>query len=130
VTDSSSANSAPNSPTPSGSIPTLANRVLSTNPLLESFGNARTLRNDNSSRFGKFIKIQFSSSKKIVGATINNYLLEKTRICKQEEGERNYHIFYQLITGSDEKLKEKVRMDAFVLAALFICRSSPLLLYP
>ncbi|GMH49894.1 hypothetical protein TrRE_jg10852, partial [Triparma retinervis] len=90
------------------------NRVLSTNPLLESFGNARTLRNDNSSRFGKFIKIQFSSSKKIVGATINNYLLEKTRICKQEEGERNYHIFYQLITGSDEKLKEKLNLSCGV----------------
>ena len=89
----------------------LSTRVLSANPLLESFGNARTLRNDNSSRFGKFIKIQFSTHRKIVGATISNYLLEKTRICKQEEGERNYHIFYQLITGASEELTKKLNLS-------------------
>ena len=73
---------------PSSSVsssPTLSERVLSANPLLESFGNARTLKNDNSSRFGKFIKIQFDSFNNIIGAHISNYLLEKTRICKQEE---------------------------------------------
>jgi len=58
-------------------------RVLSTNPLLESFGNAKTLRNDNSSRFGKYIRIQFASSGAISGAVITNYLLEKTRIVHQ-----------------------------------------------
>jgi myosin heavy subunit len=71
-------------------------RVLSCNPLLESFGNARTLRNDNSSRFGKFIQIQFDPRGRIIGAQIQNYLLEKTRIVRQAEGESNYHVFYQV----------------------------------
>lgn len=83
-------------------IAALEDRVLSSNPLLESFGNARTLRNDNSSRFGKFIHIFFSTvTGTITGASISNYLLEKTRITTQVEGERNYHIFYQLLAGGD-----------------------------
>lgn len=75
----------------------LEERVLESNPLLESFGNAKTLRNDNSSRFGKFIEIQFDHHGKIVGAEIMNFLLEKTRIVSQSIGERNYHIFYQVL---------------------------------
>jgi len=72
----------------------LEDRVLSSNPLLETFGNAQTLRNDNSSRFGKFIHINFSTEKGVImGARVSNYLLEKTRITTQIEGERNYHIF-------------------------------------
>eukprot|EP00977_Amphora_coffeiformis_P007254 scaffold1573_cov173-Amphora_coffeaeformis.AAC.11 len=82
-------------------IAALEDRVLSSNPLLETFGNAQTLRNDNSSRFGKFIHIYFDTvSGSITGASIRNYLLEKTRITTQTEGERNYHIFYQLLAGS------------------------------
>ena len=84
---------------------TLENKVLSSNPLLESFGNAKTLRNDNSSRFGKFIEISFDTkSGLIAGASISNYLLEKTRITTQIEGERNYHIFYQLLAAAEEDL--------------------------
>jgi myosin heavy subunit len=84
-------------------IAALEDRVLSSNPLLESFGNARTLRNDNSSRFGKFIHIFFSADTgTITGASISNYLLEKTRITQQTEGERNYHIFYQLLAGAGD----------------------------
>ena len=71
-------------------------KVLECNPLLESFGNAKTLRNDNSSRFGKFINIQFDQGYRIQGAEILNYLLEKVRIVRPGEGERNYHIFYQV----------------------------------
>ncbi|KAJ0396718.1 hypothetical protein P43SY_003719 [Pythium insidiosum] len=88
----------------------LEERVLETNPLLESFGNAKTLRNDNSSRFGKFIEIQFDHHGKIVGAEIMNFLLEKTRIVSQSIGERNYHIFYQLLAGADEQLREKLQL--------------------
>ena len=78
----------------SADVTSLEDRVLSSNPLLESFGNARTLRNDNSSSFGKFIEISFNTtSGVIIGASISNYLLEKTRITTQIEGERNYHIF-------------------------------------
>lgn len=90
----------------SGNLPSgaLEEKVLSTNPLLEAFGNARTLRNDNSSRFGKFIKIEFSNTGRIVGATIEKYLLEKTRIIHQIEGERSYHIFYQLLRGASPSM--------------------------
>ena len=76
----------------SGEVGSLEERVLGTNPLLEAFGNAKTLRNDNSSRFGKFIEIQFNQDGRIAGARIQNYLLEKVRIVRQTSGERNYHI--------------------------------------
>ncbi|CAB1106500.1 unnamed protein product [Ectocarpus sp. CCAP 1310/34] len=89
----------------------LESRVLSCNPLLESFGNAVTLKNDNSSRFGKFIKIQFDKKGRIRGAQIQNYLLEKTRIVAQAKRERSYHIFYQLLAGSSDALKEELKLD-------------------
>ncbi|CUM46006.1 uncharacterized protein AC631_01142 [Debaryomyces fabryi] len=81
-------------------------KILQANPILESFGNAKTIKNNNSSRFGKFIKIYFSSEGIINGANIDYYLLEKSRVVGQSEEERNYHIFYQFIKGLDKsKLK-------------------------
>ena len=75
-------------------------QVLQSNPILESFGNARTVRNDNSSRFGKFIEIQFTATGKLVGAKIDTYLLEKVRLVTQSPGERNYHVFYEILSGA------------------------------
>lgn len=80
----------------------LDRRLIDTNPILESFGNATTLRNPNSSRFGKFMKLQFTSSEhQLVGASIVTYLLERSRLVHQVEGERNFHIFYFMIAGFD-----------------------------
>ena len=105
----------------SADVSSLEDRVLSSNPLLESFGNARTLRNDNSSRFGKFIEISFDTTTgHIIGASISNYLLEKTRITTQIEGERNYHIFYQLLTGADDGLLEDLDLAAGVAAFRYL----------
>merc|ERR1719266_6409 len=75
----------------------LEDQIVATNPILESYGNAKTSRNDNSSRFGKFIRIHFTSSGKLCGCDIESYLLEKSRITQQQEVERSYHIFYQLL---------------------------------
>ena len=84
-------------------------RVLQSNPVLEAFGNARTLRNDNSSRFGKFIELGFSRAGHLVGAKVQTYLLEKVRLAFHASGERNYHIFYQILRGSTEEEKKKYR---------------------
>lgn len=70
--------------------------MLESNPLLEAFGNAKTVRNDNSSRFGKFVEIQFSAAGRISGAAVRTYLLERSRVVQTNDPERNYHVFYQV----------------------------------
>ncbi|XP_032677926.1 myosin heavy chain, muscle isoform X5 [Odontomachus brunneus] len=83
----------------------LEDQVVQTNPVLEAFGNAKTVRNDNSSRFGKFIRIHFGPSGKLAGADIETYLLEKARVISQQTLERSYHIFYQIMSGSVKGVK-------------------------
>ncbi|XP_055702058.1 myosin heavy chain, muscle isoform X17 [Phlebotomus papatasi] len=83
----------------------LEDQVVQTNPVLEAFGNAKTVRNDNSSRFGKFIRIHFGPTGKLAGADIETYLLEKARVISQQALERSYHIFYQMMSGAVDGLK-------------------------
>uniref|UniRef100_A0AAY3ZXJ6 Myosin heavy chain n=1 Tax=Denticeps clupeoides TaxID=299321 RepID=A0AAY3ZXJ6_9TELE len=84
----------------------LEDQIVAANPLLEAYGNAKTIRNDNSSRFGKFIRIHFSQTGKLASADIETYLLEKSRVTFQLSAERSYHIFYQLLTGHKPELLE------------------------
>jgi myosin-1 len=90
----------------SGDIQQIKDMVLATNPLLESFGNAKTLRNNNSSRFGKYLQIHFNAQGEPVGADITNYLLEKSRVVGQITNERNFHIFYQFTKGASQQYRE------------------------
>uniref|UniRef100_A0A8C6KJX1 Myosin, heavy chain 6, cardiac muscle, alpha n=1 Tax=Nothobranchius furzeri TaxID=105023 RepID=A0A8C6KJX1_NOTFU len=83
---------------------TLEDQIIQANPALEAFGNAKTLRNDNSSRFGKFIRIHFGTSGKLSSADIETYLLEKSRVTFQLKAERNYHIFYQILSNQKPEL--------------------------
>merc|ERR1719195_929236 len=85
----------------------LEDQIVATNPILESYGNAKTSRNDNSSRFGKFIRIHFNAAGKLAGCDIESYLLEKSRITQQQEVERSYHIFYQLLQPFVPDMKAK-----------------------
>ena len=92
-------------------VSNLSQQILRANPILEAFGNAQTVRNNNSSRFGKFIRIEFLRSGQIAGAHIDWYLLEKSRVVKLNSSERSYHIFYQLLAGADRKMKQEFLLD-------------------
>uniref|UniRef100_A0A4W6D7S1 Unconventional myosin-VI n=1 Tax=Lates calcarifer TaxID=8187 RepID=A0A4W6D7S1_LATCA len=95
-----------------GSGQDIDERIVEANPLLEAFGNAKTVRNNNSSRFGKFVEIHFNDKNAVVGGFVSHYLLEKSRICMQSNDERNYHIFYRLCAGASEDIKKKLHLDS------------------
>lgn len=85
--------------TAKGRLGLLERQILQANPILEAFGNAQTQRNNNSSRFGKFVRIMFAPDGSIAGANIDWYLLEKSRVVFRNEAERSFHVFYQLMVG-------------------------------
>ncbi|KAL1334189.1 hypothetical protein AAHE18_11G159000 [Arachis hypogaea] len=85
---------------------TVEQQVLESNPILEAFGNAKTMRNNNSSPFGKFVEIQFDKNGRISGAAIRTYLLERSRVCQVNDPERNYHCFYLLCAALQEEVEK------------------------
>ncbi|KAF7295245.1 Myosin 5 [Mycena indigotica] len=100
-------------------------QILATNPILEAFGNAKTTRNDNSSRFGKYIQILFDGKQEIVGARIRTYLLERSRIVFQPLTERNYHIFYQLCAGAPLKERKDLGLDPDINKFFYLKQGGP-----
>uniref|UniRef100_A0A672L3E1 Unconventional myosin-VI n=1 Tax=Sinocyclocheilus grahami TaxID=75366 RepID=A0A672L3E1_SINGR len=95
-----------------GTCQDIDERIVEANPLLEAFGNAKTVRNNNSSRFGKFVEIHFNEKNAVVGGFVSHYLLEKSRICMQSTEERNYHIFYRLCAGASEDIRNMLHLNS------------------
>ena len=93
-----------------GGVGLLEDQLLKCNPILEALANAKTLRNDNSSRFGKFIEVQFNAAGYISGAIISVYLLEKSRTVQVVKDERTFHIFYQLLEGAPKEWVKKLHL--------------------
>ncbi|KAM9857328.1 myosin-9-like [Aulostomus maculatus] len=91
----------------------LEKQLLQANPILEAFGNAKTVKNDNSSRFGKFIRINFDVNGYIVGANIETYLLEKSRAIRQAQEERSFHVFYYMLSGAGDKLRSELCLEDY-----------------
>ncbi len=98
-------------------------KILLANPILEAFGNAKTVRNNNSSRFGKYIEIFFNGRNQIVGARNTQYLLEKIRVVKQNRDERNYHVFYQLLAGASAPLLDELCLDSSPMSHVYLNQS-------
>ena len=88
-------------------------KIIDMNPILEAFGNAKTVMNNNSSRFGKYTELQFSSTGKVIGASLSHYLLEKGRVVSQNEGELNYHVFSRMYAGLDKRLKSYFKLCSY-----------------
>jgi len=97
-----------------GAVTDLESRILAANPFLEAFGNAKTTRNNNSSRFGKFVELHFNKNHLVVGAYIEHYLLEKSRVISQSDKERNYHVFYRMCRGSPQSMKDALNLKSDV----------------
>ncbi|XP_076020732.1 myosin-16-like [Genypterus blacodes] len=100
----------------------LEDQIIQANPVLEAFGNAKTIRNNNSSRFGKFIRIHFGPTAKLAGADIESYLLEKSRVISQQAAERGYHIFYQLLSGRRPELMEALLLKPDPKQYVWVCQ--------
>ncbi|KAM8723837.1 myosin-16-like [Acanthopagrus schlegelii] len=100
----------------------LEDQIIQANPVLEAFGNAKTIRNNNSSRFGKFIRIHFGPTAKLAGADIESYLLEKSRVISQQAAERGYHIFYQLLSGRKPELMEALLLSPDPKQYVWVCQ--------
>jgi len=107
---------------PGAAVP-IEEQVLESNPLLEAFGNAKTVRNDNSSRFGKFVEIAFDVAGRVAGASISTYLLERSRVVSVAPGERSYHVFYQLCAGASEQQKRELGLQGGATAFRYLVPS-------